>query len=85
MNARFSEIKNVELFATDQSIGKVVDLLIEDKNWKVRYLVIDILDSRDRDFESSPNFSSSDFKSRLGRSLDCLFARFAACKGKPDT
>ena len=45
MNARFSEIKNVELFATDQSIGKVVDLLIEDKNWKVRYLVVDILDN----------------------------------------
>ena len=44
MNARFSEIRNVELHAVDGLIGNVVDLLIEDKNWMVRYLVVAVVD-----------------------------------------
>ena len=40
MNARFSEIRNTEIFAIDGSIGRVVDLLVEDDQWQVRYLVV---------------------------------------------
>ena len=45
MNARFSEINNSELFAVETPIGKVVDLLVEDNYWKVRYLVVEIYDA----------------------------------------
>ena len=42
MNARFSELKNNELHSVSGAIGKVVDLLIEDEHWKVRYLVVEV-------------------------------------------
>ena len=45
MNARFSEIKNLHLFASDGPIGEVVDLLLDDAHWMVRYLVVAISDS----------------------------------------
>ncbi|QEG24665.1 PRC-barrel domain-containing protein [Mariniblastus fucicola] len=42
MQQRFSDIKNCKLFTTDGVIGKVTDLLVEDDEWIVRYLVVDI-------------------------------------------
>ena len=42
MNARFSEIKNTEIFAVDGPIGTVVDLLVEDGHWMIRYLVVEL-------------------------------------------
>ena len=42
MNARFSEIKNLNLLASDGPIGEVVDLLIDDDHWMVRYLVVSV-------------------------------------------
>jgi hypothetical protein len=44
MRKRFSDIRNTELFSADdmglRSIGRVIDLLIEDESWNVRYLVV---------------------------------------------
>ena len=45
MNARFSEIRNSKLFANDELVGDVVDLLVEDEHWMVRYLVVEICNS----------------------------------------
>ncbi len=42
MLIRFSEIKRARLRAADQSIGTVRDLLIENRPWLVRYLVVDL-------------------------------------------
>ena len=42
MNARFSELKNLNLYAADGPIGKVVDILVDDNLWIVRYLVVDL-------------------------------------------
>ena len=40
MNARFSEIKNTKLQTSNGVVGTVVDLLVDDKHWMVRYLVV---------------------------------------------
>ena len=45
MQARFSEIKNFDLHTSDGPIGKVVDLLLDDNHWMVRYLVVAVTDS----------------------------------------
>lgn len=42
MRRRFSEVRNTTLCTTDGPLGKVVDLLIDDVNWNVRYLVVTI-------------------------------------------
>lgn len=42
MLRRFSEFKNMRLRASHQQLGNVVDLLIEDDHWYVRYLVVAI-------------------------------------------
>ena len=44
MNARFSEIRNLNLIAADGPIGEVIDLLIDDAHWIARYLVVAIED-----------------------------------------
>lgn len=44
MHKRFSEIKSTNLFTADNAglapIGKVVDLLVEETAWNIRYLVV---------------------------------------------
>ncbi len=44
MRKRFSDIKNLKLFTAGDSslrpVGEVIDLLIEDGTWNVRYLVV---------------------------------------------
>ena len=42
MNARFSATKNLSLHASDGPIGKVVDMLVDDSHWMVRYLVVSL-------------------------------------------
>ncbi|MEM9941821.1 MAG: PRC-barrel domain-containing protein [Planctomycetota bacterium] len=42
MRKRFNEIRNSKLMAVDGVIGKVVDLLIQDDTWTVRYLVVNV-------------------------------------------
>lgn len=42
MRQRFSSFTKCDLFALDSAIGKVVDLLIEDSSWNIRYLVVSI-------------------------------------------
>lgn len=37
----FSEVKSYNINARDTNIGHVDDLLVDDKTWKIRYLVID--------------------------------------------
>ncbi len=39
---KVSEVKNMPLRAVDRRVGKVVDLLVEDTAWNVRYLVISV-------------------------------------------
>ena len=42
MGRRFSEIKNSNLSSTDRKLGRVTDLLFEDNNWSIRYLVVNL-------------------------------------------
>ena len=45
MKARFSEIKNSQLRAVDGPIGNIVDVLLEDEHWMIRYLVVSVQES----------------------------------------
>ena len=69
MNARFLELKNTHLQTSDGRIGEVVDLLIDDKHWIVRYFVVTLEDSADTNSErvliSPASISDIDLEDRV--------------------